>query len=61
MYAGIKYIPMIIGGVAVLVWGLPASHRLKAPYDIVAAVASILGVVLLVTGILLTVIPTFFR
>lgn len=61
MYAGIKYIPLIIAGVAALIWGMPASHRLKAPYDVAAAVASIAGVVLLVIGILLTVIPTFFR
>lgn len=61
MYAGIKFVPLIIGGIAALVWGLPASHRLKAPYDIAAALLTVAGVILFVLGILLTVIPTFFR
>jgi len=61
VYAGIKFIPLVIAGIATLVWSLPASHRLKAPYDIAAALLTIIGVVLFVIGILLTFIPKFFR
>lgn len=61
MYAGIKYIPLIIAGVAALTWSLPASHRLKPPYDCGAALLSIAGVILLTMGVLLTAIPNFFR
>lgn len=61
MYAGIKFIPLIIVAIAALVWSLPASHRLKAPYDIAAALLSIVGVILLTMGVLLTAVPHFFR
>jgi hypothetical protein len=61
MYAGLKFIPLIIAGLAAVVWGLPASHRLRFPYDITAALAVLVGVVAMVMGILLTIIPNFFR
>jgi hypothetical protein len=61
MYAGLKFIPLIIAGLAAVVWGLPAAHRLRFPYDITAALAVLVGVVAMAMGILLTIIPNFFR
>lgn len=61
MNIGYRYIALIVAGLAVMVWGLPAAHRLKFPYDIAAAVAVLCGVVIFALGILLTFIPGFFR
>lgn len=61
MYAGLKFIPLIIAGLAAIVWGLPAAHRLKFPFGIAAALAVLAGVIMTAMGILLTIIPGFFR
>lgn len=61
MYAGLKFIPLIIAGLAAIVWGLPAAHRLRFPSDIAAALVVLAGVVTMAMGILLTIIPNFFR
>ena len=61
MYAGLKYIPLILAGLAAIVWGLPAAHRLRFPYGIAAALAVLAGVIMTTIGILLTIIPNFFR
>lgn len=61
MDIGYQYIPLIIVGLAAVVWGLPAAHRLKKPYDSAAALAVLFGVVAFAMGILLTCIPGFFR
>lgn len=61
MYAGLKFIPLIFAGISAIVWGLPASHRLKKPYDMAAALAVLAGLATLLMGILLTIIPNFFR
>jgi hypothetical protein len=61
MFAGLKYIPLIVVGMAGIVWGLPAAHRLPRPLDMGAALAVLAGVVLAAMGLLLTVIPNFFR
>lgn len=61
MPAGLIYIPLIVAGLAAIFWGLPAAHRLKAPLDTAAALAVLAGVVAAVIGVLLTVIPNFFR
>jgi len=60
MYAGLKYIPLIIVGLGAVCWGLPATHRLRQPLDIAASLAVLAGVVLTVMGILLVTIPHFF-
>lgn len=60
MNIGYQYIPLILAGLAGMAWGVPAAHRLKSPYDIVAAVAVLCGVVLFALGFLLTIIPGFF-
>jgi hypothetical protein len=61
MNIGYQYILLIIAGLAGMIWGLPAAHRLKSPYDIAAAVAVLCGVVAFSLGILLTFIPGFFQ
>jgi hypothetical protein len=61
MSIGYQYILLIIAGLAGMIWGLPAAHRLKSPHDITAAVAVLCGVIAFALGILLTFIPGFFR
>lgn len=61
MYAGLKFIPLILAGVAAIVWGLPAAHRLRPPFDIAAALAVLVGIILSAFGVLLTAVPHFFR
>ncbi|MBC7961938.1 MAG: hypothetical protein H7Y05_03220 [Steroidobacteraceae bacterium] len=56
-----QYILLIIVGMAGIIWGLPAAHRLKSPYDIGAALAVLAGVIVTAMGVLLTFIPGFFR
>ena len=61
MQAGVKFIPLIIAGLAAIAWGLPAAHRLRSPFDIAAALAVLAGVVTVAMGVLLVIIPDFFR
>jgi len=57
----IKYLPVIIVGIAAAAWGLPAAHRLQPPRDIVAALAVLVGVILALLGVLLLAVPGFFQ
>lgn len=61
MNIGYQYLLLIIAGMAGIVWGLPAAHRLKSPSDIGAALAVLAGVIATAMGILLTFIPGFLR
>ena len=61
MQAGLKFIPLVIAGLAAIVWGLPAAHRLRQPFDIAAALLVLAGVVAAAMGVLLVIIPNFFR
>lgn len=61
MTTGYMYIPLVMAGAACVVWGLPAAHRLKRPYDIAAALLVLCGVIAFVLGTLLVLIPGFFR
>lgn len=61
MHAGVKFIPLVIAGLAAIAWGLPAAHRLRRPFDIAAALAVLAGVVTAAMGVLLVIIPDFFR
>ena len=61
MTIGYQYITLVIVGLSAVVWGLPAAHRLKKPYDCVAAFAVLFGVVAFAMGVLLTCIPGFFK
>ena len=60
MPSGIIYLPLLAGGLAAVVWGLPAAHRLRFPLDIVAAFVVLAGIVAAAVGVLLLVIPDFF-
>ncbi len=57
----IVHVTMIIAGLAVAAWGLPAAHRLRPPRDILAAVAVLAGIVLALLGTLLLTVPDFFK
>ena len=61
MPAGVKFIPLVIAGLAAIAWGLPAAHRLRQPFDTAAALAVLAGVVAAALGVLLVIIPNFFR
>jgi len=61
MSIGYQYILLVVAGLAAVCWGLPAAHRLKFPFDIGAALAALVGVIAVVTGVLLTCIPRFLR
>jgi hypothetical protein len=61
MQAGVKFIPLIVAGLAAIAWGLPAAHRLRQPFDTLAALAVLAGVVAAAMGTLLVIIPDFFR
>ena len=61
MQEGLKFIPLIIAGLAAIAWGLPAAHRLRQPFDIAAALVVLVGVVAAAMGVLLVIIPDFFR
>jgi hypothetical protein len=52
---------MIVAGVAGVAWGLPAAHRLRRPFDILAAIAVMAGVIVALLGVLLLAVPQFFR
>ncbi len=52
---------MIGVGLALVIWGLPAAHRLKKPWDAAAALAVLAGVIVALLGTLLTVVPGFFK
>jgi hypothetical protein len=61
MSIGYQYILLIIAGLAGMIWGLPAAHRLKSPFDIAAAVVVLCGVIVFALGVLLTFVPGFIR
>ena len=55
------YVALALAGIALICWGLPASHRLRAPFDILAALAVLAGVVAALLGALLIAAPGFFQ
>lgn len=54
------YLLLAVAGVALVAGGLSASHRLKTPWDSLAALLVLTGAILLLLGALLTVLPRFF-
>ena len=52
---------MVLAGIALILWGLPAAHRLKSPFDILAALAVLAGLVAALLGALLICVPGFFQ
>jgi len=55
------YLALALTGVAMICWGLPASHRLRSPWDILAALAVLAGVAAAILGVLLIAAPRFFQ
>ena len=55
------YLGLVGAGLAVLAWGLPAAHRLRTPWNVLAAMVVLVGLVSALLGALLTVVPDFFR
>lgn len=55
------YLLITVAGIALIAWGLPASHRLRAPLDVLASLAVLAGVVGALLGVLLFVAPGFFQ
>ncbi|HTG80383.1 MAG TPA: hypothetical protein VL949_00440 [Geobacteraceae bacterium] len=57
----ILHMTMIIAGLAAVAWGLPAAHRLRPPWDTLAAIAVLFGLVIALLGTLLLIVPDFFK
>ena len=55
------HVAMIVVGTVAIAWGLPAAHRLRRPFDILAVVAVFAGVVVALLGVLLVAVPEFFK
>lgn len=55
-----KYIPLIILGLVLTGWALPAAYRLRPPWHILAALAALAGVIATLFGVLLMTVPHFF-
>ena len=52
---------LAVAGIALVAWGLPATHRLRAPLDVLAALGVLAGVLMGLTGALLLAVPKFFE
>lgn len=52
---------LVIAGIALISWGLPAAHRLKSPLDCLAALAVLAGIIAGLIGTLLIAVPDFFK
>jgi hypothetical protein len=57
----ILHLAMIGCGLGAIIWGLPAAHRLRPPWDTAAAVAVLAGVLVALLGTLLAAVPGFFK
>jgi len=57
----ILHLAMIGCGLGAVIWGLPAAHRLRPPWDIAAALAVLAGIILALMGTLLAAVPGFFK
>jgi hypothetical protein len=56
----IVYCGMVVTGIAAIGWGLSAAHRLKSPFDILAALLALAGLIAALVGALLIAVPGFF-
>lgn len=55
------HLAMSAAGIAAIVWGLPAAHRLRNPLDIAAALVVLIGLIVGLLGALLAAVPGFFQ
>jgi hypothetical protein len=54
------HIAMLLGGLALIIFGFWGSSQLRSPFDGIAAFAAPIGLLLSIVGVILLVIPTFF-
>jgi hypothetical protein len=54
-------IALIVCGLAGMAWGLPAMHRLRKPFDILASLLVLAGVISSLLGALILTVPGFFK
>lgn len=54
-----KYIPVILIGIVMTAWALPASYRIKSHWRILTALAALVGVLSTLAGVLLLTVPNF--
>lgn len=52
---------ILAAGLAAVIWGLPAAHRFKPPFDTAAALVALLGLIAALLGTLLIAVPGFFN
>lgn len=57
----VLYVAMIVAGVAAIGWGVAASHRLPGIKGTLAALLSLVGVIVTLLGVLLFTVPGFFQ
>ncbi len=55
-----QYLLLVLVGLAALGWGFWAAHRWPSPRHLLPGLVSVLGVLLLMIGALLTFLPRFF-
>jgi hypothetical protein len=54
-------IALVIFGMVGIIWGFPAAHRLRKPFDILAALTVLAGVATTILGALIITVPDFFK
>lgn len=54
------YIALSAAGAVTAGWGIRAAHRIRSPWDSLAALAALAGLIAFILGILLAVLPDFF-
>lgn len=58
---GPQYLLVVIFGIALVGWGVPAAFRWPSPRNLLPACAVLIGVVATLAGVLLSVLPRFFQ
>lgn len=57
---GPQYLLLVVAGLAACAWGLPAAHRWSFPRNLLPGLITLLGVIMALTGALLSFLPRFF-
>lgn len=52
---------LLATGIVLIAWGLPAAHRLNTPFNCLAALAVLAGVIAGLIGTVLILVPGFFK
>lgn len=55
-----QYLLLVLAGLLAFGWGLAAAHRWPAPRNLLPSLVTVLGVLCMMLGALLTVLPRFF-